>query len=357
MSVVGATAPDLRAALGVSTAALTLAFIGQMVGALGGSWLAGRARHRLLEVCPLAVLAAAASVAAALAPTLALLVAAMLVAGLGSMGANVGAQAETMRRAGPRRAQALSRYHVWGGAGAALFPLGFAVLLAAGAPHEGAFVLIMAGYLSYAWINRRLRVIPPSHAQAAAKPRVTTRGRWAVLVAVVGGGLQLTFPLYLASLVVDRFGVSAATGSATVGLYSLGVLAARAGGTALLPRLPVHGQLRLSCAFLLAGYLALALAGSVGVVIAAAFLIGLGAGQLLPLGMARSAREIGDDRYASGLVFAWNSTMQLAIPGAVALLLQVTDLRTALVATVPLALLIALAVWRSRPPTKVSASP
>jgi hypothetical protein len=33
----------------------------------------------------------------------------------------------------------------------------------------------------------------------------------------------------------------------------------------------------------------------------------------------------------------------------VALLLQVMDLRAALVATVPLALLIVLAVWRSRP--------
>ncbi|HWT26252.1 MAG TPA: hypothetical protein VN213_22275, partial [Solirubrobacteraceae bacterium] len=54
MSVVGTTAPDLRAVLGVSTAALTLAFIGQMLGALGGASLAGRVRHPLLEVSPLA---------------------------------------------------------------------------------------------------------------------------------------------------------------------------------------------------------------------------------------------------------------------------------------------------------------
>jgi fucose permease len=167
---------------------------------------------------------------------------------------------------------------------------------------------------------------------------------------VLGGGLQLTFPLYLASLVVDRFDVSAATGSATIGLYSVGVLAARAGGTALLPRLPVDRQLRLSCALLLAGYLALGLADSMSVVLVAVALIGLGVGQLLPLGMARSAREIGDDRYASGVVFAWNSILQLATPGAVALLLHVTDLCTALVATLPLALVIAVAVWRSRPP-------
>src|SRR5688572_12899244 len=101
MSLVGATAPDLRAFLGVSTAALTLAFIGQMLGALGGSWLAGRAHHRLLEVSPLALLAAAALLGAAFAPSLPLLVAAMLAAGVGAMAANASAQAETMRRAGP----------------------------------------------------------------------------------------------------------------------------------------------------------------------------------------------------------------------------------------------------------------
>ena len=60
MSVVGATAPDLRAYLGVSTAALTLAFIGQMAGAFAGAVIIARARHRVLELSPLALLAAAA---------------------------------------------------------------------------------------------------------------------------------------------------------------------------------------------------------------------------------------------------------------------------------------------------------
>ncbi|HWT26062.1 MAG TPA: MFS transporter, partial [Solirubrobacteraceae bacterium] len=263
--------------------------------------------------------------------------------------ANASAQAETMRRAGPRRAQALSQYHVWGGAGAAVFPLLVAALLAAGMPWRGAFALVVAGYLAYAWFNRDLRVVPPPRAPGSRPPRVPARGRWAVAVAVLGGGLQLTFPLYLASLVVDRFGVSAATGSATIGVYSAGVLLARVAGTALLPRLPVDRQLRLSCGCLLAGYALLAVAADVGVVIAAALLLGLGLGQLLPLGMARCAREIGDDRYATGVVFAWNSTCQLAIPGAVALLLQATDLQTALVLTVPLACVVTLAVRQSRP--------
>jgi MFS family permease len=349
MSVVGATAPDLRGFLGVSTAALTLAFIGQMFGALLGARITRRERHRLLELCPLALLAAAAVTAAAFAPTLPLLIAAMLVAGLGGMAVNATAQAETMQRAGPRRARALSQYHTWGGAGAAVFPLSVAVLLALGVPWRGACVAVVVGYLAYAWVNRRRRVLPSPREPGEPPPRVPARGRWAVAVAVIGGGLQLTFPLYFASLVVDRFDVSGAAGSATIGVYSVGVLLARAGGTALLPRLPVDGQLRLSCVVLLLGYALLAVADSLAATMAAAFLLGLGVGQLLPLGMARSARWIGDDRHATGVVFTFNSVLQLATPGLVALLLQVTDLHVALVLTVPLALVVALAVWESRP--------
>lgn len=349
MSVVGATAPDLRPALGVGTAALTLAFIGQMLGALAGAWTTGRVRHRLLELSPVALLAAAAAACAAYAPTLGLLIAAMFVGGFGAMVANAGAQAETMRRAGPRRAQALSRYHVWGGAGAAVFPLSVAAALAVGAPYQSAFLFIVVGYVGYAAVNRHQRVVPSPRETGGRPPRVSARARWAVVVATVGGGLQLTFPLYLASLVVDRFEVSSATGSATIGVYALGVLIARAGGTALLSRLSVARELWLSCASLLLGYGLLAVAGSVPAIMLAALFTGLGVGQLLPLGMARSAREIGDDRYATGLVFAYNSAFQLGVPATVAVLLQVTDLRTALVLTAPLAFLIAAGVWGSRP--------
>jgi hypothetical protein len=84
-------------------------------------------------------------------------------------------------------------------------------------------------------------------------------------------------------------------------------------------------------------------------VFGAGVLLGMGTGQLLPLGMARAAREIGDDRYATGLVFTLNSALQMAVPGAVALLLQVTDLRRALLLTFPLAVVIAVAAVRSRP--------
>jgi predicted MFS family arabinose efflux permease len=350
MSVVGATAPDLRVHLGVGTAALTLVFVAQMLGAVVGSWLAGTVRHRLLELSPMAALAALAVLAAAVSPVLAAMAVAMWAAGVVAFVVNASSQAETMRRAGAGRARALSQFHVWGGAGSAAFPLAVAALLAAGLPWEAAFVLLAAGFAGYAIVNRRLHVVPPPRAPGAGRPHVGARGRWAVTLAVVGGGLQITFPLYYASLLVDRFGASTALASAGVSAYAFGILAARGLGTAALHRTGADLQLRLACVSLLTGYALLALAPSTPVVFAAGILLGLGTGQLMPLGMGRAAHEIGDDRYATGVVFTLNSALQMAVPGSVAVLLRVTDLRTALLCTLPLGLVVTLAVLRSRSP-------
>lgn len=350
MSVVGATAPDLRVHLGVGTSALALAFVGQMIGAVAGSWLVGAWRGRSLQLAPAAAVTALALLGAMLAPALPLLIACMCLAGIAAFVVNATSQTETMRRAGSARSAALSRFHVWGGAGAAAFPLAVAALLAAGVPWQSAFAVLVAGYLAYAALNRRLHVEPPSAGDGGRRPALTARARWAVVVAVLGGGLQVTFPLYLATLLVDRYDSSEALGSAAISAFAIGLLAARAGGTRLLASVPAARQLALSGGSLLAGYALLAAAGATAVVFAAALLLGAGVGQLLPLGMARAAREIGDDRFATGLVFSINSAMQMAVPGAVALLLQVAGLRAALLLTFPLAVVICVAVRRSHAP-------
>ena len=211
-------------------------------------------------------------------------------------------------------------------------------------------MLLAAGFMSYAVVNRRRHVVPPAREPGARRPRVGRRGWWAVTVAVLGGGLQITFPLYLASLLVDRFGASEALGSAGVSAYAFGLLAARALGTRLLPRTGTDRQLAVATACLFGGYALLAAASGAPAVFAAGVLLGMGTGQLLPLGMARAAFEIGDDRYASGLVFTLNSALQMAVPGAVALSLQFTDLRSALLLTFPIAVTVAFATRRSRPP-------
>ena len=101
---------------------------------------------------------------------------------------------------------------------------------------------------------------------------------------------------------------------------------------------------------MLAGYALLAAAGGVPGVIAAVLLLGLGVGQLLPLGMARTRPphrrrplrdgprvhlQLGD---AAGHARPWWRCC-----------CYVTDLYTALLLTAPLALVIVVAVWRSRP--------
>lgn len=347
MSVIGATAPDLRGHLGVGTAALTLAFVAQMLGAGIGSWLVGVVRHRLLELSLMAAVAALALVAALAAPGLAALAVAMSVTGLAAFVVNATAQAETMRRAGSQRSAALSRYHVWGGAGAAAFPLAVAALLAAGAPWQAAFGVLAAAYGTHAAVNLPLRLVPAPRPAGERRPAIGARGRWAIAVAILGGGLQFTFPLYLASLLVDRFGASEAVGSAGVSVYAAGMLMARVGGTRALARLGDHRELWLSCATLLGGYALLAVAEGQAVMFAAALFLGAGTGQVFPLGIARAAREIGDDRYASGLVLMLNCVAQMAVPAVVAVVLLGTDLTNALLLTAPLAGVIALAVHNS----------
>ena len=123
----------------------------------------------------------------------------------------------------------------------------------------------------------------------------------------------------------------------------------------MLPRTGPDRQLAVAVTCLFGGYALLAAAGGAATVFAAGVLLGIGTGQLLPLGMARAAREIGDDRYATGVVFTLNSALQMAVPGAVALFLQFTDLRSALLLTFPIAAAIALATLRSRRPPGVAA--
>jgi len=198
MSVIGATAPDLRGHLGVGTAALTLAFVAQMLGAGIGSWLVGVVRHRLLELSLMAGVAALALVAALAAPGLAALAVAMSVTGLAAFVVNATAQAETMRRAGAQRSAALSRYHVWGGAGAAAFPLAVAALLAAGAPWQAAFGVLAAAYGTHAAVNRRLRLVrrrarPASDARRSARAGAG-RSRWPSWAAACSSRSRSTSP-------------------------------------------------------------------------------------------------------------------------------------------------------------------
>jgi MFS family permease len=352
--LVGATGPELRGAFSMGTEALAALFVAQTLGTLVGAALAARLPDPWLQPLRVGGTTAAALALAAAAPSAWVLGAAMAVAGGGAFLLVTTAQAEVARRSAGARGRALSRFHVWGGAGGLLTPLALSAALAAGISWRLGFALVAAGYVLHA-LYARARVVlrPGARTTRAARPRLGARARWAVVVPVAGVGLQLTLALFLAALLVDAFAASASAGSGVVALYALGLLAARVTVARLGPEVEGAAPLRASVALLLAGYAVLALAPSAAVAALAAVLLGAGVGPLLPLGMARVAGELGDDRAASALVFALNGVAQIVLPAAVAVLLALVDLRLALVATALVAALVALAVRRSESPVTV----
>lgn len=347
MTALGATAPAVSAEFDVSVATVGVAFAFQSLGMIGGSALVGSLRHRHLRVWPLSLATAGAIAVAAVAPSFLLFTFALTVAGIGCYTVNAGAQAAMMRSGGADPAPAIGRFHVYGGVGAVGFPLVTALLLSAGVSWRGAFALLALVYCVYAAACFRISLMGAVRTRGG-RPRISPRARWAAVVVLVGAGIQVCVPLFLASLVVDRFGTSEAAGSATVAAYWFGMLAARVGGTRLLPRLGSDRELWISCAFLVAGYVGLGAATGHEVVTAGALLIGAGCGQLFPLAAVRVARELGDAGYSAGLVFALNGAALVVIPLAVSALLTVVEIQEALIMTSPLVVLVAVGVARSR---------
>jgi len=349
--LVGAAGPELRVAFSVGTEALAALFVAQTLGTLVGAALAARLADPLLQPLPVAGATAAALALAAAAPTAWVLGAAMAVAGGGAFLLVTTAQADVARRSPGARGRALSRFHVWGATGGLLTPLALSAALGADASWRAGFALVAAAYLAHAlYGSARIVLRPGPRTTRATRPQLTARARWSVVVPVAGVGLQLTLALFLAALLVDEWGASASAGSAVVALYALGLLAARVTTARLGAQVEGRRPLRVSAVLLLVGYAVLALAPSGAVAALAAVLLGAGVGPLLPLGMARAAAELGDDRAASALVFALNGVAQVVFPAVVVALLAIVDLRLALVATAIIGGVVLLAVRRSEPP-------
>jgi len=348
LSLVGTTGPEVREVFATGTEALAAIFVAQTAGTFVGSALVGPLPDRWLQPLPAGGLTAAALLVAAAAPSVWILGAAMAVSGLGAFLLVTAAQAEVARRSPGARARALSAFHVWGGAGALVAPLAFSAVLGLGVSWRIAFVLIAGAFAVYAvWGAARVALQPGARVPSARRPRITRRARWALAVPVLGVGLQLTLGLYLASLLVDDFGASSAAGSAVVGLYALGLLVARVTVSRLGARTEGPAPLRVSAAVLLVAYAGFALSPSAWTTGLAAVALGVGIGPLLPLGMARVAAELEDDRAASALVFALNAVSQVAVPAFVVLLGLAVDLHLALTATAGIAVVVAFAVRSS----------
>jgi MFS family permease len=348
LSVVGATAAGIEEAFDVDSGSLAVIFVAQTLGALLGSAAVGALRHPLLRGRPAALSSAVTVALAGAAPSLALLSLAMLCAGAACFVVNTRAQADVAALGGANRSHAVSRFHVWGGAGGFTLPLVVAGALALGMPWRAGFFILAMLFAGYAVLAVPSLEMP--HPKAArGRPRLDRRAWLSVACGAIAVAIQVTIPLYLATMLVNDYHASEAVGSAALSVYSLGLLVARAGGTWLVPRTGVDRQLRVVVAIALAGYPLLALAQSAAAVVLAALVIGLGIGQVFPLAMARAVELIGDDRYATSLAFSLNNTAQMVLPAIVAASLLLTGLREALVGTVVFAAVMTAAAALSEP--------
>jgi MFS family permease len=348
LSLVGATAPGIEEAFGVGSGMLAVIFVAQTLGALLGAAATGALHHPLMRGRPAALICAAMLALAGVAPSFALLTLAMLGAGVACFFINTRAQADVASLAGSNRGEALSRFHVWGGAGGFAFPLLVAGALALGMPWRAGFFILAGLFAAYGALAVRSLEMPHPK-RNSGRARVDRRAWLAIACGAIAVAIQVTIPLYLATLLVSDYGASEAAGSAAVSVYSFGLLSSRASGTWLLPRTGLDRQLRVVVAIALAGYGLFALAGSAGLVVAGALVIAVGIGQTFPLSMARSIELIGDDRYASSLAFSLNSTAQMVMPATVALWLLFTGLREALVGTAAFAAVMAVSAALSEP--------
>lgn len=348
LSVVGATAPGIEDQFDVGSGSLAVVFVAQTLGALLGSASVGASRHPLLKGRPAALAAAGTVALAALAPSFAFLTCAMFVAGWACFVVNTRAQADVAALAGENRGHALGKFHVWGGAGGFLFPLGVAALLAIGMPWRAGFGLLAILLGGYAWLAHS-SLEAPHPTLLHGRPRLPRKAWFAAVCGSLAVAIQVTIPLYLATLLVNDYGVSDAAGSAAVSVYSLGLFASRAGGTWLIPRTGIDAQLRVFVAIALAGYPILAFAPSAAVVVVAAVVLGFGIGQVFPLAGARAVGLIGDPRYASSLLFSINSGCQMILPAVVAGWLLFTGLKEALVGTAMFAAIMAASALLSEP--------
>jgi MFS family permease len=322
--------------------------VAQTAGMIAGALAVGMSDRRILRPQPMLLVAVAALVVATIGWFPGLVVA-MAVSGIAIYAINARAQSELSALAGPYRARALSLFHVGGGAGAFLTPLAIAGLLAVGVSWRAAFLFVAAALLVYApWASRWGHATAPRMTLRVG--RLPPRARWALAVATLALGVQLSVPLWLAQLVHDDFGVSVAAASAVTAVYCAALFIARLTVATSLPRLGEGRVLGVCSTSVVIGLVLLGIAPDAPTVIAAAALIGGSVGPILALGMARLAVASGDDRLAASAVMAGGGAAAIVLPAATVALEPVVGLQLAVAALAVPAVVVVIGVWRSAVP-------
>lgn len=351
VGVVAATAPDMRDDLGIGYGGIAALFIAQTLGTVTGAAAVGLVRSRLVGPVPAALVGSLAMALAAVTVVMPVVVPAILFGGFAAYALNARAQGEISRIAGLARGQAIGIFHVFGGLGAFTFPLAIAALLAAGVSWRAAFVLLAVAFGAYAIVCRRWQP-GDGHWPPLERARVSrlVRGNAgaAMVVAVLGLGLQNAVPLWLPTLMHDEFGKSASAASATAALFMLALLAVRIVVTAFLPRLGERRVLVVASLGLVLGHVLLVAAGSATALAVATVVLGASSAPLLPVAIARVAAWSGEDRLATATVMSAGGAAQILCPAIVFAAYRLgVEFQTAVSATVVLAVVVAAAAPRA----------
>lgn len=318
-ALLGAVGPELRSATGMGYGGLAALFVAQTLGTVVGAAVFGTTRARVFRPVPMAALAGAALlVTLAVGEPLALLPL-LFAAGFGCYAVNARAQADLSLAAGAGRARALTLFHVFGGFGLALFPLCIAALLRTGSSWHVPFAVVGALWLAYAVpaLGWRHSGDPPGLRLAAVRRIVRGRAGAALLVGCLGTGVMFGVPLWIPTVMRDRFEWSAAASSLTTAVYMTSLLLSRLTVASLAGRVDARRILVASAALTVAGHVVLFAAWSPAALLAAAALIAFGAASLLPVGIARVAQWSGDDRLGAAAVMGLAALSQIVFPALV----------------------------------------
>ncbi len=266
----------------------------------------------------------------------------VLVMGLGGGLLLVTIQAALADHHGERRAVALTEANV---AASVAYVVLIGVLSAAAALGASWRIAVLASLVVPVlawWGSRRVTV-------AAPPPPPVALGRlpgafWiAAAVLVCTTAAEWCITAWGAVFVVEVAGVSGGTGVAVMGGYFAGVVAGRVVGSRLARRYDAMRLIAVALAVTAAGFAVLWPSTSPAQALAGLTLVGIGLGNLFPMGMSVAvALAPGRAALASGRAVAMTATAVLVAPLAVAGLADATSL-TAALGVVPVLLVLAAA--------------
>ena len=317
--LLGATGPELRAATGVGYGGIAAIFVAQTLGTVGGAAAAGLSRARLFRPQPMALAVAGALVLSLAVDDALALLPLMLVAGFGCYAINARAQGDLSIVTGVGRGRALALFHVFGGLGMAVFPLCVAALLRAGGTWHAPFVLVGGLFAAYAVAATGWRHSgdPPGLRLDAVRRLVHGRTGAALLVACLGTGVMFAVPLWIPTLMRDRFGWSTAAASLSGAVYAISLVFSRFAVASLANRVDGRRILLVAATLAVVGHVLLFLAWSPAILLLATIVIAVGAGPLLPVGIVRVAQWSRDDRLGTAAVMGLAALSQIVFPALV----------------------------------------